>query len=75
VVEPLGTEAVLYGDVGDRDVTALVGRFHDLAKGDTVPLTIAPEHVYVFETETEALLKGRLTDERAESEAPGGVEA
>ncbi|WP_152040225.1 ABC transporter ATP-binding protein [Salinigranum salinum] len=74
VVEPLGTEAVLYADTSETDITALVSQFHDLGKGDEVTLTIAPEHIYAFEATTERLLKGRLMTERAESEVTGEVE-
>jgi len=69
VVEPVGTEAIVHGTSALGDVTAKVGRFHDLEPEDQMELTIAPEHVYLFDPTTEALLKGRLVTERADGEA------
>jgi len=69
VVEPVGTEAVVHGDSAPGDLTAKVGGFHDLSSGETLSLTIAPEHVYLFDAQTEELLKGRLVAERADGQA------
>ncbi|SNZ15203.1 carbohydrate ABC transporter ATP-binding protein, CUT1 family [Natronoarchaeum philippinense] len=76
VVEPVGTEAVVHGDSAPGDVTAKVGGFHDISSGERLSLTIAPEHVYLFDAETEELLKGRLVAEHADGQAsPDEVEA
>jgi len=69
VVEPVGTEAIVHGTSALGDVTATVGRFHDLEPDDQMELTIAPEHIYLFDPATESLLKGRLVTERAEGGA------
>ncbi|WP_254533311.1 ABC transporter ATP-binding protein [Natrinema gelatinilyticum] len=69
VVEPVGTEAIVHGDSAPGDVTAKIGGFHDLSSGKQLSLTIAPEHVYLFDARTEELLKGRLVAERADDEA------
>lgn len=65
VVEPVGTEAVIHGSSLLGDVTAKVGDFHDLSSGEQLSLSIAPEHIYLFDVHTEKLLKGRLVAERA----------
>jgi multiple sugar transport system ATP-binding protein len=76
VVEPVGTEAVVHGRSSLGDVTATITDFHSLSSGDQLSLTIAPEHVYLFDARTEELLKGRLVAERAEeSVSTDGVEA
>ncbi len=63
VVEPIGTEAIVHSDSDLGDVTATVTAFDSLDSGDTLSLTIAPEHVYLFDATTERLLKGRLVTE------------
>jgi len=68
VVEPVGTEAVVHGDSATGDLTAKVGGFHDISSGESLSLTIAPEHVYLFDARTEELLKGRLVAERADGQ-------
>ncbi|ADE01472.1 ABC transporter ATP-binding protein [Haloferax volcanii] len=65
VIEPVGTKAIVHGDGPMGDVTAEIGEFHGLSAGDTLSLSIAPEHVYLFEAETEALRKGRRIENRA----------
>ncbi|RDZ40273.1 sugar ABC transporter ATP-binding protein [Haloferax sp. Atlit-10N] len=65
VVEPVGTKAVVHGNGPMGDVTAEIGDFHGLSSGDTLSLSIAPEHVYLFDAETEALRKGRRIENRA----------
>ncbi|GAA0668641.1 ABC transporter ATP-binding protein [Natronoarchaeum mannanilyticum] len=69
VVEPVGTEAVVHGNSAPGDLTAKVGGFHDISSGESLSLTIAPEHVYLFDAQTEELLKGRLVAERADGQA------
>ncbi|MFC6976713.1 ABC transporter ATP-binding protein [Halomicroarcula sp. GCM10025709] len=68
VVEPVGTEAIVHTTSFLGDVTAKVGNFHDIDAKDELSLTIAPEHVYLFDAETEELLKGRLVSERGDTE-------
>ena len=75
VIEPVGTEAIVYGETDSADITAKVGDFHDLSAGESLSLTIAPEHVYLFDAETEGLLKARLVAERAEDSSADPVEA
>ncbi|MBV0901331.1 ABC transporter ATP-binding protein [Haloarcula salina] len=74
VVEPVGTEAIVHAESESGDITAKIGGFHDLAAGDSLTFTIAPEHVYLFDAETEELIKGRLMAERAEDAPTNGVE-
>ncbi|WP_246998281.1 ABC transporter ATP-binding protein [Halosolutus gelatinilyticus] len=75
VIEPVGTEAVVHGDSDAGDVTAKIGGFHELSSGDGLSLTIAPEHIYLFDANTEELLKGRLISERADDQTSAdGVE-
>lgn len=68
VIEPVGTEAIVHSTSSLGDVTAKVGNFHNIEPNDRLSLTIAPEHVYLFDSETETLLKGRLVSERGENE-------
>ncbi|MFA1610848.1 ABC transporter ATP-binding protein [Halobellus rubicundus] len=75
IVEPVGTEAIVHGTAAIGDVTAKVGDFHGLATDDEIALTIAPEHVYLFDAATEELLKGRLVSERAADQATDSIEA
>jgi len=75
VVEPVGTEAIVHGGTDTGDVTAKVGNFHDLSAGDSLSLTIAPEHVYLFDARTEELIKGRLMAERTREPASNGINA
>lgn len=75
IIEPLGTEGTLYGVTGEDDIVAKVDQFHDLESGQDVPLTIAPEHIYVFEASGDRLIKGRLMDARAGADAFDSVEA
>ncbi|RDZ62493.1 sugar ABC transporter ATP-binding protein [Haloferax sp. Atlit-12N] len=65
VVEPVGTKAIVHGNGPMGDLTAEIGEFHGLSSGDTLSLSIAPEHVYLFDAETEALRKGRRIENRA----------
>lgn len=75
VVEPVGTEAIVHGRSSLGDITATVGKFHDLSSGDPITFTIPPERVYLFDADTGELLKGRLIVERADGDLPtDGVE-
>ncbi|PSQ15142.1 sugar ABC transporter ATP-binding protein [Halobacteriales archaeon QS_8_69_26] len=67
VVEPLGTEAILYGETEGRAIRATDTQFHDLDEDQSVTLSIAPEHIYLFDANTEELLKGRLMTEREDT--------
>jgi ABC-type sugar transport system ATPase subunit len=53
VTEYLGTETVLTGTVGTESVTAVVTGNHSHSAGHTVHLSIAPEHVHVFDATTQ----------------------
>jgi multiple sugar transport system ATP-binding protein len=75
VVEPVGTEAIIHASTSIGDLTAKVGDFYDVASGQTLSFTVAPEHVYLFDAETGELLKGRLVAERADQPAASGVQA
>ncbi|MFB6077757.1 MAG: ABC transporter ATP-binding protein [Halarchaeum sp.] len=67
VIEPLGTEAIVHGESDDGALTSTLTRFHEIAEGDSVQFTIAPEHVYVFERDSEELIKGRMDTETDEA--------
>ncbi|MFB6268394.1 MAG: ABC transporter ATP-binding protein [Halobacterium sp.] len=75
VVEPLGTDAIVHADAQTGDVTATVTQFHEVGEGDSVEFTIDPRHVYLFETDTERLVKGRMETETGDADAASGVEA
>lgn len=74
IVEPVGTEAVIHGETSSGDITAKINRFHNLSEGEALSLTIACEHIYLFDSHTEELLKGRLVVERAEESSANRVE-
>ncbi|MFC7203128.1 ABC transporter ATP-binding protein [Haloferax namakaokahaiae] len=59
IVEPVGTKAIVHSDTPMGRVTAEIEEFHGLSAGDSLSLSISPEHVYLFDAETETLLKGR----------------
>lgn len=67
VIEPLGTDAIVHTDAHGDNLTAMVTRFHEIQEGESIQFTIAPEHVYLFEKETERLIKGRLDTETSET--------
>jgi len=76
VIEPLGTDAIVHAETASGDLTATVTQFHRIDEGGSVQFTIAPEHVYLFESDTERLIKGRVMTgtETSESEAADEVE-
>jgi ABC-type sugar transport system ATPase subunit len=57
VTEYLGTETVLTGTLGGASVTAVVTGNHSHCAGQRVHLAIAPEHVHVFDANTQLNLK------------------
>ncbi|RDI71953.1 ABC transporter ATP-binding protein [Halopelagius longus] len=67
VIEPLGTDAIVHADAEAGELTATVTRFHEIDEGESVRFTVAPEHVYLFEKETERLIKGRLDAETSDT--------
>ncbi|GKZ15188.1 ABC transporter ATP-binding protein [Haladaptatus sp. T7] len=74
VIEPLGTEAIVHAEAADGDITATITQFHEIVEGEAIEFTIAPEHVYIFERETERLIKGRLGSETSETGTTSEVE-
>lgn len=75
VIEPLGTDAIVHSSSEEGDLTATITRFHEIAEGDAVQLTVAPEHIYLFDRNSGELLKGRLDTETSETETTSEVEA
>ena len=75
VIEPLGTDAIVHAEATDGDLTATITQFHEIAEGESVQFTVAPEHIYIFERETERLIKGRLETETSEAGTTSEVEA
>lgn len=59
VVEFLGNDALIHAASEGRDVVAIVGADTGLAVGDTVILSAAPRHVYLFEPQSEMSLGAR----------------
>jgi multiple sugar transport system ATP-binding protein len=59
VVEFLGNDALIHAASEGRDVVAIVGADTRLAVGDTVILSAAPRHVYLFEPQSEMSLGTR----------------
>lgn len=75
VIEPLGTDAIVHAGADTADISATVADFNRIAVGDTVEFTIDPRHIYIFEGDTERLIKPRLNSEIDDSEVSGGIEA
>jgi multiple sugar transport system ATP-binding protein len=75
VIEPLGTDAIVHSSSEEGDLTATITRFHEIAEGDAVQLTVAPEHIYLFDRNSGELLKGRLDTETSETGTTSEVEA
>jgi multiple sugar transport system ATP-binding protein len=75
VIEPLGTDAIVHGETDDADVSATVTDFHRISVGDTVEFTIDPRHIYIFERDTQRLLKPRRDTDIDEPEVSSEVEA
>ena len=65
VIEPLGTDAIVHTESDEGDLTATVTRFHEIDEGGSIPFTVAPEHVYLFDRSNGTLLKGRVDVARA----------
>ncbi|GGN24682.1 ABC transporter ATP-binding protein [Halarchaeum nitratireducens] len=66
VIEPLGTDAIVHAEIDEGTLTSTLTRFHEIDEGDAATFTIAPEHIYVFERDTERLIKGRVDTETDE---------
>jgi multiple sugar transport system ATP-binding protein len=75
VVEPLGTEAIVHAETASNDITTKLRDFHDISSGQERTLTIAPEHIYLFDASTHELLKGRLMTERSDTQHLNSAEA
>ncbi len=75
VIEPLGTDAIVHADTPTGGLTATVTQFHKISRGDDVQFTIDPRHIYLFETETERLIKGRTDIETQQAEMVDEVQA
>ena len=60
VVEELGADAFVYGTSGadeiSRDIVVRIDARRNLAKGETIYVTMDPDHVHVFDTESGARL-------------------
>ncbi|MEY7851908.1 ABC transporter ATP-binding protein [Natrarchaeobius sp. A-rgal3] len=59
VIEPLGRDALVYVDVGDRRVTARIDDYDDLEKGQAFELGVDREHLYLFDGTDDTLVKGK----------------
>jgi len=75
MVEPLGTEAIVHAETASDDITTKLRDFHDISSGQELTLTIAPEHVYLFDASSGELLKGRLMTERSGTRHLNSAEA
>jgi multiple sugar transport system ATP-binding protein len=62
LIEPLGTEAVVHGESGEKTLTAMVSDYHRIDKDQPVTFAIDPRHVYVFDDATDELLKPRYIE-------------
>ena len=52
VVEPTGSETMVFMKVGSKDIVALFRERHDFSPGQTVRLKPDPKHVHLFDAET-----------------------
>lgn len=69
VLEPMGDTQILYFDVGDERIRAVVPSAQPLDEDDTVGLTVNWENVHFFRPDGPKVVKWRnVTDERVESE-------
>jgi multiple sugar transport system ATP-binding protein len=53
VLEPLGDELVIYGEVGSTEVVAQLDPRADVKAEQTVRLAVEMEHMHAFDPETE----------------------
>ena len=53
IVEPLGTETLLYVQVGGHEVIASASGRHQASPGDEVKLTASTDEIHLFDTATE----------------------
>ena len=53
LTETTGPDLHLHADIGGRDLIAIVPKGTRLAPGETVRLAVEPEHVHVFDAESE----------------------
>jgi multiple sugar transport system ATP-binding protein len=51
-VESTGSETIIDGQIGDDRATVLIRDRLVIARGDALPLRVAPEHVHLFDAET-----------------------
>ena len=58
VVEPLGSHTVIQVKVGQSTLTAQIEPHQQVAMGDTVSLTCAPDRLYLFDVATDSALIG-----------------
>lgn len=55
-VEPTGSDTLIQGDLAGEKVTMLLHKRLQVSSGDRLRLTILPEHIHLFDTETEQRL-------------------
>ncbi|HTP83788.1 MAG TPA: sn-glycerol-3-phosphate import ATP-binding protein UgpC [Alphaproteobacteria bacterium] len=73
LVEALGTDTVVHGHLAPENQTFTVrlpGNAQ-VAEGDALPLSVAPEHVHLFDTQSGARLDGPLAPETGRQKAAG----
>lgn len=62
MIEPLGTEAVVHGESDNKALTATVSDYHRIDSDQPVAFAVDPRHIYVFDADTDELLKPRYVE-------------
>jgi multiple sugar transport system ATP-binding protein len=71
VVEPLGSDQMLYFELGGETFTASVEGYHQIAEGNRVLLRFPEHRMHLFDVETEEAIKNReaIEDDEAAAQA------
>ena len=62
MIEPLGTEAVVHGESDNKTLTATVSDYHRIDSDQPVTFAVDSRHIYVFDADTDELLKPRYVE-------------
>ncbi|WP_436936008.1 ABC transporter ATP-binding protein [Halovenus marina] len=73
VVEPLGSNQMLYFELGGKTFTAEVEGYHQIAEGNRILLRFPEHRMHLFDAETEQAIKNREAIEEDEAAAEAVV--
>jgi multiple sugar transport system ATP-binding protein len=73
VVEPLGSNQMLYFELGGKTFTAEVEGYHQIAEGNRILLRFPEHRMHLFDVETEQAIKNREAIEEDEAAAEAVV--